>query len=480
MGTAQSSNERILLVDDDPAICYLLAKLLSLEGFEPVMCTHPREALAACERERFKLAFIDILLPEISGLELAASLKSDCPTLEVVFITGHGTLDSAVQAIKVGAYDFLRKPFNISELKLCLKRFNEREALKSQLRRVEQRYYNLVQHIPLIIFLLRENFQLEFINEASSVLLGYAPEEAVEDPNWLLDRIHGEDRQRIRNLLESAFHLGGAPFSAECRLLHKKGHAIYAIIKSIPRLEYENDIRPDQLEGIVVDITDRVFLEKALVQKEKIKTLGAISAEVAHEIRNPLMSIGGFAKRLASKYPDLPEIQIILTESQRLEKILDRIKDYLKPVEIQLRACSVNPVVINCLNMLVPETEQKSRSYCLDLDENLPLAHADPDVLAEVFILLMQKSGATDEPAESLAIKTFATEQNIHIEFKHPSAGAKVQNGELLLMPFAEGGQSIGLPLSHRLVKSLGGLLSVVQQDRYLILTVSLPIATPA
>jgi len=476
MGNGKSGNERILLVDDDPSVCYLLAKVLSSEGFEPVMCTHPKDALAACENETFKLAFIDIRLPEMNGLDLAAIVKRESPSLEVVFITGHGTLDSAVQAIKVGAYDFLRKPFNISELKLCLRRFQEREALKAGLRRVEQRYHNLVQHIPLMIFVLNEAFQLEFVNEASSVLLGYAPQEAAKTTNWLLDRIHEEDRQRIKNLLESALHVGGSPFSAQCRLLHKKGHAIYAIIKSIPRLDEESDAKSDQLEGIVVDITDRVFLEKALVQKEKIKTLGAISAEVAHQIRNPLMSIGGFAKRLQAKHPDLSEIHIILSESQRLENMLDRIKDYLRPVEIRPRNCSANAVIVNCLNLLTSEIDSSTRPCSLDLDPNLPEVHVDPDVLAEVFIILIQKASAAAKRGETMAIKTFASEQNVHVEFKYPSTATKVQNGELLFLPFDEGGQSIGLPLSHRLVKNMGGLLTFAQEDRYLIFTVSLPI----
>ena len=63
-----------------------------------------------------------------------------------------------------------------------------------------------------------------------------------------------------------------------------------------------------------MDISDRVFLEKTLVQREKLKTLGAISAEVAHEIRNPLVSIGGFAQRLKQKYPDLHECDMSDTD----------------------------------------------------------------------------------------------------------------------------------------------------------------------
>jgi signal transduction histidine kinase len=95
--------------------------------------------------------------------------------------------------------------------------------------------------------------------------------------------------------------------------------------------------QPALVEGIAVDITDRVELERFVVQEEKLKTLGAISAEVAHEIRNPLFSIAGFANRLKNRLPDSHEVDIILAEARRLEDILDRIGNYLHPVELRPR-----------------------------------------------------------------------------------------------------------------------------------------------
>jgi two-component system sensor histidine kinase HydH len=155
----------------------------------------------------------------------------------------------------------------------------------------------LVQHIPFLSYVLNADFKLEFVNEACSNIFGYSREEAVGSPRWLPGRVHPEDRERIDNLLRSAFAMG-SPVSTECRFMHGNGHGIHAILKSIPQLRHETGVAPDCLEGFVVDISDRVFLQKALIQKENLETLGAISMEVAHEIRNPLVSIGGFAQRL--------------------------------------------------------------------------------------------------------------------------------------------------------------------------------------
>ena len=139
---------KIMIVDDDPSIGDLISDFLHTQGITPVICTHPQQALDLIKTEPFNLAFIDINMPEMDGLELTTNLKKETPLLEVVFITGFGTFDNAIQAIKVGAYDYLRKPFGISELNLCIKRFQERMELKERVKKVEQRYYNLVQNIP--------------------------------------------------------------------------------------------------------------------------------------------------------------------------------------------------------------------------------------------------------------------------------------------------------------------------------------------
>ncbi|MBE9594525.1 MAG: response regulator, partial [Proteobacteria bacterium] len=260
MSTMNSTGDRVLVVDDDFTICEFLGEILKKEGYQPIIFTHPHDALAVFEKKVARLAFIDINLPEINGLELAKKLKQEDPGLEVVFITGYGTFDNAIEAIRIGAYDYLRKPFTLSEFNLCLKRYEERKALREQIKLAEQRFFYLVQNSPLLIFVLRRDFQMEFVNDACSMILGYSKDEALNTPGWFLDCIHFEDRQRIDSLFRSAFESRGMPFSAECRLLHKKGHLINSIIRSIPPIRPESGHEVEQLDGIIVDITDRVLL----------------------------------------------------------------------------------------------------------------------------------------------------------------------------------------------------------------------------
>jgi len=462
--------QEMLVVDDEPSGAEAVADFLRIEGYQPLLCTHPKEVLASFEKGRFSLGFVDINLPDISGLELASRLKEIDPRIEIVFMTGYGTFDNAVEAIKIGAYDYLRKPFGINELNLCLRRFQERQALTERLEHSERRYFSLVQSIPSIIFVIHDDLRLDFINGASEPILGYTPEEAMADPNWIVKIIHPEDQARVIGLLTSAFKSKNSRFSTECRLTHKGNHIIHTMIKSIPhKTEFQG------LQGLIVDISDRIFLERARLQDENVRILGAISEEVAHEIRNPLVSIGGFARRLKKKFPDLPEGDIILRESQRLEKILQRIMEYLRPTEFTYEDCSVKDVLTECLELLGPDMEHGGVKGQLNLDSSLSPVHIDKDILAQIFTGLILNAVKEMDAGDSLYMRTFESRGNINIEFKNRGPKTKRKGVDRVLMPFGEAYQGTVLPLSSRFLRQMGGFLSYSQEPNEMAFTVSLP-----
>jgi signal transduction histidine kinase len=231
-------------------------------------------------------------------------------------------------------------------------------------------------------------------------------------------------------------------------------------------------------ERLTRDLAERKRLERALAQRNKLNTLGAIAAEVAHEIRNPLVSIGGFTRRLQKKFPELAECDIILEECRRLEKILLRIRDYLKPVKIRPQECSVNTIVSGCVDLMSPETNRKMVTCQLDLGPEMAAAYVDRDILAQIFINLILNAVGAMEKGGTLLIRSFETGEDIQIEFKNLATGPVLKNPDLLFMPFSEGGESIGLPLCYRLLKDMGGLLSFSAENGYTVFTVSLPKVT--
>ena len=106
----------ILIVDDEPSIVQSLTGLLSDEGFNTLSAFNGYEALKLIETESPDLVMLDIWMPGIDGIETLKEIKKDHPFLQVIIITGHGTIETAVKAIKLGAYDLIEKPLSIDKV----------------------------------------------------------------------------------------------------------------------------------------------------------------------------------------------------------------------------------------------------------------------------------------------------------------------------------------------------------------------------
>ncbi len=130
----------ILIVDDDRIILDSLCEFLKLEGYSTVGAESYKQAVNQIQRQKFSLAIVDVNLPDGSGFELLNLLRKNYPQTVVIIVTGYGTIESAVEAIKMGAYDYLTKPIVDDELQLTIERalkqqslISENENLKNQL-----------------------------------------------------------------------------------------------------------------------------------------------------------------------------------------------------------------------------------------------------------------------------------------------------------------------------------------------------------
>jgi DNA-binding NtrC family response regulator len=132
----------ILIVDDEKNIREGLGKALELEGYKTFLAADGDEALQLVENEEIDLLIADLKMPGLSGEELLKKVVSSYPTVPVIILTGHGTIESAVKAMRDGAYDFLTKPLNLERLSLLVKRalsnrelFLQHRALQEELDR---------------------------------------------------------------------------------------------------------------------------------------------------------------------------------------------------------------------------------------------------------------------------------------------------------------------------------------------------------
>ena len=130
----------ILIVDDEADIRDLVAGILEDEGYTTRTARDSDDALGAIAARRPNLIFLDIWMQasRLDGLQLLASVKAEHPELPVVMISGHGTIETAVAAIKQGAYDFIEKPFKSDRLVLVADRALETSRLKREVKELKQ------------------------------------------------------------------------------------------------------------------------------------------------------------------------------------------------------------------------------------------------------------------------------------------------------------------------------------------------------
>src|SRR5207244_12319717 len=108
--------ETILVVDDEEKIRCTLRGVLSDEGFDVIEAADGRRALELLQHVEPRLAIVDVWMPEVDGIELVERMRSRAPRLPIIVISGHGTIETAVRVIRLGACDFLEKPFQLDAL----------------------------------------------------------------------------------------------------------------------------------------------------------------------------------------------------------------------------------------------------------------------------------------------------------------------------------------------------------------------------
>src|SRR5262245_36248258 len=126
--------ERILIIDDDASACQFLADALTVEGFSTFWTADPERGLTLAEQPETAAVITDVNMPKLKGIELCRGVVRKGPQRPVIVVAAFGSIDSAVAAMKAGAYDFVTKPFDIDNVALSLRRALEHYALRRELR----------------------------------------------------------------------------------------------------------------------------------------------------------------------------------------------------------------------------------------------------------------------------------------------------------------------------------------------------------
>jgi PAS domain S-box-containing protein len=222
-----------------------------------------------------------------------------------------------------------------------------------------------------------------------------------------------------------------------------------------------------------------------LLQSERLSAVGEVAAKVAHDIRNPLTAIGGFARRSLKKghVEQLNQryLGIIVKEIDRLEKILTDILDFTKPPVPKFAPVDLNNVIKSTFEILGLELEQNKIRFEEKLDPHLPMLQLDEDQIRRVFINFFINSIEAMPDGGVISVSTMVTDQWVKVETADTGIGIASADMTKLFVPFFSSkstGSGLGLTLSAQVIKNHGGTIKVQQRKpKGTIFIIRLPIS---
>jgi PAS domain S-box-containing protein len=213
------------------------------------------------------------------------------------------------------------------------------------------------------------------------------------------------------------------------------------------------------------DITELRNLRERVVHSERMAALGELAARVAHEIRNPLISIGGFARRLEKKLSgDIQEYaKIIVNEVSRLENILKEILGFVKSSRVNKSSVSMDDLMLNIIDLITPEIDEKGNKIIKEFSETPIVVVIDPDRIKEAILNIVSNAAqATDHG--TITIRTRREENEAIIEFIDTGCGIKEDDIRNIFNPFfttKPQGTGLGLAVAHKIIQEHNGKVKV-------------------
>jgi PAS domain S-box-containing protein len=401
----------------------------------------------------------------------------------------------------------------VSELTIDI---THRKQTEEWLRDSERLYRNLVDQVPDVIFSLDSHGRFTFVNPQVEKFLGYSVGEILETP--LENYVASEDRERLESLvmLES-----DAIWDEEIAMEDSEGNRRFARI----RCKASRDVlgQPLGFEGVMRDRTIRRQLEEDLkssreelvrkiriidelyehiVHTGKCKAIQEHTAEVAHELRQPLAIVGGFARRLAKQAESEEPVDsarqkqytsIIIAEIQRLEKILDGLIDFTKREHIRRQTANPNDLIQYILGITEGRRREKNITIKSDFGLEVGDIPLDPGRFQQLVLNLVSNaieaspSGGTIEietgssfPSDK-ALKAGKLESQGFFEMKIRNNGPEITSDTLqkIFNPFfttKKHGTGLGLTVSKKIVEDHMGTVSVKSDYDGTVFTVWLPL----
>ncbi|MDP8220649.1 MAG: sigma-54 dependent transcriptional regulator [Candidatus Stygibacter frigidus] len=283
-------NLHVLIMDDDKRITIELQEYLQRQDFEVDIANDAETGLAKIIKHKPDILFLDIMLGEANGLEVLERLKKQYPKLEVIMITGHGDMDTVIEAMRLGAFDFLKKPFKQIEAKIAIGRTSKFILMQQELQKYQEQN-------SLISLELENKLEREFIGESRHIknVLDNAVNVAGYEVNVLITGESGTGKEIISRIIHySSNRKRKSFFPINCSAIpetlmesiffgHKKGSFTGADEdrKGIFELADGGTLFLDEIADMPVELQSKLL---RVIEEKKFRRIG-MEKDIASDVR---------------------------------------------------------------------------------------------------------------------------------------------------------------------------------------------------
>ncbi len=476
-----ASTARVLVVDDERGIREGCRRVLGSEGYQVETAENGAAALEMAQSGAFDLLLVDVKMPGIGGIYLVRRVQQIDPAIVCVMITGYATIETAIEATKSGAYDFLPKPFTPDELIAKVNKALERRELTLEARRLREEKERSLLEISLEksrlltvincmqdgVLVTNRDGQLVLHNPAALPMLQLGSQGVIGQPVARCVRVP----QLVEVVAAALAETGGtnAMLSQEIRTPDGSG-VLMANVAPV------RDERAEILGSVTVirDITELKRLER---------TKSQFVAMVAHELRAPLAAVQGYLDVMltGASGNDPQKIQRMLERSKaRTAALVNLIDDLLDVSSIEsgriarrIEWIPLPSLLLDVIEMGRPMAEDRNISFHLDLPGTLPPARADREDMVRLFTNLLTNAIKYNHDGGAIHLAARLKGQTIRVDVADTGIGIP---GESLPRLFDEfyrvrtpetrqiAGTGLGLSIVKRILEAHHGWIEVESQ----------------
>ncbi|MBI4842249.1 MAG: response regulator [candidate division NC10 bacterium] len=530
-----AAQQTVLVVDDERFVRELCAEIIAAEGYHVLAAEDADEGLRLAREEPVGAILLDLMMPRMSGFDALQIFSKDLPDIPVVVMTAHSSQSRIIDLLKLGAYDFVPKPFEPDDLVYSVRRALERHRLLTENKRLVRELQARVAELTAaqartqeLARALQDQVQAQTLELSrgrqltENIISHMGSGLLVTDRDgriWMINQ-HGQETlgvtaggvvgQRLLELFPDAGPLLDVQVGSVLRELDLKCPGG----QTVP-LGFNNSLLLDaagQPEGTIVifrDLSDLRAIRAEVRRKDRLAAIGEVAAGVAHEIRNPLFGISSVAQILMTEVKFDPVHQELLaamqSEIKRLNSLVEDLLNYGRPANLQRAPQLLEQIWEEILGLAKEELAGAKVHIAREIAGGVPPVLADGNQLRQVFLNLLKNAIQATPPGGRITIRVHRVRRSAlpapvqrsltllagdgdpsreYVASAVTDTGVGIPAADLdrvfdLFFTTKSTGSGLGLAICRRIVEDHGGAIGVESAEQAgSTFTIALPLQT--